>query len=123
MENEIKVNEFVRYKDGDIIQIFQKIDREYVIKDNKDRIYTLPESAVYKDMVKHSSNLIDLIQCGDYVNGHLIEEIQILQDKKCLFYDLSLPMQVGLHFYMDYDIKEIVTKEMMESISYKVTKM
>ena len=62
MENEIKGNEFVRYKDGDIIQIFQKIDREYVIKDNKDRIYTLPESAVYKDIVKHSSNLIDIIE-------------------------------------------------------------
>ena len=62
MENEIKVNEFIRYKDGDIIQIFQKVGREYVIKDNKDRIYTLPESAVYKDIVKHSPNLIDIIE-------------------------------------------------------------
>lgn len=74
MENEIKGNEFVRYKDGDIIQIFQKIDREYVIKDNKDRIYTLPESAVYKDMAKHSPNIIDIIEerrCNyHYIHRH-----------------------------------------------------
>ncbi len=119
MENEIKVGEYVRYKDGDIIRIFQKIDREYVIKDNKDRIYTLPESAVYKDMVKHSRNLIDLIQCGDYVNGHKILEIKRNAESglRYLYYDY-----VPIKYYVERTdkIESIATKEMMESISYKV---
>ena len=117
MENEIKVGEYVRYKDGDIIRIFQKIDREYVIKDNKDRIYILPESAVYKDMVKHSKNLIDLIQCGDYVNGH-----KVIKPKQSITYaSVEVENSIAkIEIIPEKDIKEVVTKEMMESISYKV---
>lgn len=73
------------------------------------------------EIVKPSSkNIIDLIEIGDYVNGVLIEEIQVLQGKKCLFYDLQLPMEVGLHFFMEKDIKSIVTKEQLKSVEYRL---
>lgn len=65
---------------------------------------------------KVSEDLIDLIQCGDYVNGGQIREI------KENFIRIS-----GGEFVFQYlkneDIKTIVTKEQFESISYKVTKM
>ena len=124
MENEIKVNEFVRYKDGDIIQIFQKIDREYVIKDNKGRIYTLPESAVYKRIVKHSPNLIDLIQYGDYVNGQEVETVygydEDGNDKDGMGICEVEDDYAYYKYLEDINITTIVTKEMMESIIYKV---
>ena len=125
MENEIKGNEFVRYKDGDIIQIFQKIDREYVIKDNKDRIYTLPESAVYKDLVKHSPNLKDLIQKDDFVNGDRVVAIDYTEDENGNYVDVLGIMEIDDDYAYPIElrvinIQEVVTKEMMESISYKV---
>lgn len=108
MENEIKVGEFIRTKLGDIKKItegFEFIIKRYNESDNK--------------IVKHSSNLIDLIQCGDYVNGYIVRRTYL---DGAIHY-IKLGEQItGNRTYND-DIKTIVTKEMMESISYKVTKM
>ena len=74
-------------------------------------------------IVKHSPNIIDLIEVGDYVNGSKV--VEVMED-----------MQTGeLHLEMTYnytneekgdctiynqDIKTIVTKEQMQSIKYRV---
>lgn len=97
MENEIKVGEFIRTKDGRIYQVDSSND-EWALSD-----------IFYKVIVKHSPNLIDLIQCGDYVNGEQITDI----------WNGNRISSVKSNFNEE-DIETIVTKEMMEAISYKV---
>ena len=108
MENEIKVGEYIRTKLGDIKKItegFEFIIKRYNESDNK--------------IVKHSPNLIDLIQCGDYVNGEYVMHI----DNNIENYgDKTIITELNKRYFESQIIK-VATKEMMESISYKVTKM
>ena len=121
MENEIKVNEYVRTKRG-IIDRVVKISDNYIFLKSKFFITEYGESSTFikkTDIVKHSSNLIDLIQCGDYVNGHKVLEIKRNAESglRYLYYDY-----VPIKYYVERTdkIESIATKEMMESISYKV---
>jgi len=68
---------------------------------------------------KVSEDLIDLIQCEDYVNGRKIERIVDISHKHnsiIVVYDGELWNEE----IMKEDIENIVTKEQFESISYKV---
>ena len=130
MENEIKVGEYVRTKEGYIGKLVEyipnalnylKIDvgREIIHCDNSrdNFIYTR-----YGFQLKHSPNLIDLIECEDYVNGEKVEEIaepSLANDYNRLIYCNECEGSYKLILF-NKDIKEIVTKEMMKSISYKV---
>ena len=113
---DIEVGEYVRTKNGEIDIV---INDDYYMS-----LYIECKNGLVEifNIIKHSKNIIDLIEVGDYVNGHLIEEIQELQGKKCVFYDLDLPMQLGLHFYMNNDIKTIVAKEQFARAEYSVEK-
>lgn len=107
MENEIKVGEFIRTKLGDIKKItegFEFIIKRYNESDNK--------------IVKHSSNLIDLIECGDYVNGKQVSNVDKVDNTN--FIEWTDGDMYKTEIENDKFIKTIVTKEMMESISYKV---
>ena len=113
MENEIKVNEYIRTKRG-IIDKAVKILDDYIFLESKFFITEYGESSTFikkTDVVKHSPNLIDLIEIGDLVkiedNCGVIHWFEIYENSEIY----------------QYEILEIITKEMMESISYKVTKM
>ena len=62
------------------------------------------------NFIKHSKNIIDLIEVGDYVNGLRVEYIT----NEAIFTS-------GLaHGILFEDIRTIVTKEQIASIEYKV---
>jgi len=110
MENEIKLGEYCITKNGLIAKLIEP--QVYEIND-KECIEFL------EDIVKHSSNLIDLIQCGDYVNGEYVMHI----DNNIENYgDKTIITELNKRYFESQIIK-VATKEMMESISYKVTKM
>lgn len=71
--------------------------------------------------IKSSSNLIDLVEVGDYVNGNKIIEIcDDFAGRKILVYGYDNgERQVAITIYED-EIKSIVTREMFESMEYKV---
>lgn len=132
MENEIKVGEYVRTKDGQIYKIEDgtefyedSVNAGLGIIPEVEGIWVDKEHFTYvdkRDIVKHSSNIIDLIQCGDYVNGEKVEKIaepSLANDYNRLIYCNECEGLYKLILF-NKDIKEIVTKEMMESISYKV---
>lgn len=126
---DIEVNEYVRTKNGEI-GIF---DRYSSRKENS--LYKSPFNCFIKIknrktllqccedyIVKHSKQLIDLIEVGDIVNGREIKHIAmfegfpdypelILTDKKYLIPGETIENK---------DIKTIVTHEQMQSIEYKV---
>lgn len=119
MENEIKVNDYVRLKDGTIAKVIK-------IKNQNTDIfnwYCLDNDmgTMDRSIVKHSPNLIDLIQCGDYVNGYKV--ISVLDGFADGTMEIELSNHTRIYRHHIEDIEEVITKEMMESISYKVTKM
>ena len=73
------------------------------------------ELCAYKrdEITKASFNLIDLIEAGDYVNGHLVTATYM--------YHISL--QNGKDYILshnDDEIKSILTHELYENNTYKV---
>ena len=128
---EIEVNEYVRTKEGYIIKV-----------DENTNIFNLGYKEQYVDMettkygfdyedeiVKHSKQLIDLIEVGDIVNKELvIGIIDITNDKeeiigRKLITQYRSAQFTGLdikHYIYDDDIKTILTHEQFEQNSYKV---
>lgn len=120
---EIKVGEYIRTNNGEIGKLTQ-IEFDEIDKNLK--WYFYDDKKHYKrcvnkpNIVNHSFNKIELIEKGDYINGKCIEEIVELQGQICLFYDLEMPMQCGLRFFTEKDIKTIVTKQRFEDVQYTV---
>ena len=70
---EIKVGEFVRTKTGNITKIIKVKDTVIWTDEFMDVFARYNEGIIEKkDISKHSFNIIDLIEVGDYVNGKLV---------------------------------------------------
>ena len=109
----IEVNEYVRTDKGYIF----KVDEE---KKNLQIANFL--DAEYGKMIKHSKQLIDLVEVGDYVNGREVKHIAMFEGfpdyPKLIFVDES-------HLIPDDtcendEIQTILTKEQFEANCYKV---
>lgn len=68
---------------------------------------------IKKHIVKHSPNIIDLIEAGDYVNGEPVEEIVIATDE----FEITTTTEYLTNVE---DIKSIVTKEQFASMEYRL---
>ena len=79
MEDKIEVNEYVRFNNGEIGKVID-------IKENPSRIVysEYGEIGLISDTVKHSKQLIDLIEDKDIVEIELSEEFVEKKDKKKL---------------------------------------
>ena len=135
MEEEIEVGEYVRTKNGLIGKIKefiphytkgkregQEVEENFLLmgqeqcKFIESIDYRIPPcypsdeewEKIKKYIVKHSKQLIDLIECGDYVNGELIT------DK----WDTRIS-SIRSNF-SEEDIKTILTKEIYMANCYKV---
>ena len=120
---DIEVNEYVRTKNKGIRKI-DRIDNNKTI--NKYLYFTGKEDFEGKeygiikttDIVKHSKQLIDLIEVGDIVNG--MEVLDIHKPR-----DLWEPIEIRgdsryTNFILAEDIKTILTKEQYMANCYKV---
>ena len=116
MKDKIEVNEYVRFNNGEIGKVID-------IKENPSRIVysEYGEIGLISDIVKHSKQLIDLIEKDDYVNGYKVISVDynVIDDKtECIELDLNNNYQYN--FISARQIKTIITKEQMKSIEYKV---
>lgn len=124
MEN-IEVEEYIRTKNGRIAKIDTINNVRYTywtakVKRKPELVgtYRILINGKYEleDIVKHSKNIIDLIEVGDYVNGYKILEIH----KNLELYDeIILDIGYGMAIFND-SIKSIVTKEQFANMEYKV---
>ena len=83
-------------------------------------------------IIKHSKNIIDLLEVGDYVNGYKILAIEksgvYNNGLRIMIYKNNRRKEEIWKYIQEYDgiiparddIKSIVTKEMMKSIEYIV---
>ena len=108
---EIEVGDYVRTRAGHFYKI-TRIDENGLIYWNKIQCGWSMEQL--KDIVvKHSKNIIDLVEVGDYVNGKLIHKIDKGTNYCYLYYG-------NCKTFVNYQIKSIVTHEQFSSIEYKV---
>ncbi len=113
---EIEVNDYIRTKTGKIytvkgINIYGDGDIHYLVK----------ESIVYvraNKVVKHSKNIIDLIEVGDFVNGHKII-IDLQKSKKHYNTENNFVTAVGYTF-TEEEIKTILTHEQYTQNAYRM---
>ena len=94
----IEVGEYVRTKKGKIFKYGK--GRAYLGKDN--------------EIVKHSKNIIVLIEAGDFVNKEEIIEVR-KQNGKIYLMTSYCPQN-----YIKHEIKEILTKEQYTQNCYTV---
>ena len=119
MNDKIEVGEYVRSNLGTIGKV-TKIEDGKFLYENKCLICFIT------NVVKHSKNIIDLIEVGDYVNGMLVTNVMVLdknsdyipttiifcnRDENCTLQPVRIYEQ---------DIKSIATKENFSSIEYKI---
>ena len=121
MEDKIEVNEYVRTKDGHIAKYIEKLQKDEDIEDGMlfdNFIYEKHKHIRYcflkEIMVKHSKQLINLIEVGDFVNGEEVIEVRKINEKIYLMTDYC-PQN-----YIKTDIQIILTKEQFEANCYKV---
>lgn len=111
----IEVNEYVRTKDGKIDKV---INSNFYMS-----IYVECEKGLYliENIVKHSKELIDLIEVGDYVNGYRVINVineGICPSGKCI--DIDSSKDSSECTLWEEDIKTILTKESYMANCYKV---
>lgn len=71
------------------------------------------------DILKASYNIIDLVEEGDYVNGHLVlDTFWNVEEDYIILIENSTDNSTEILY--NKDIKYIVTKEQMESMAYEV---
>lgn len=97
---ELRVNDYVRTKDGIIEKYSGTNDSEI-------------ENFTLNEIVKSSPNIIDLIEFGDYVNGGQVREIK--KD-----YIRISGGEYNWQFLEKEEIKSIVTKEQFSCMEYKI---
>ena len=117
---EIEVGEYVRIN-NDFRLIALGIGE--VIRINQDTIYVkmnfeLPFAFKIENIAKHSKNLIDLIEVGDYVNGHKI--IMDLKQSRKHYDTIDCFVTAKGYTFEENEIETILTKEQYKSNCYTV---
>ena len=114
----LKLNEYVRTKNGIIAKVIGVqsggIEKYYFDKEVIDNFKELTQIGAENVVLKHSFNIIDLIEEGDYVNGKKIIGFRYQYGKIDLITHY-IPQE-----YMKSDIKSIVTKEQFKAMEYEV---
>lgn len=113
---EIKVGNYIRTKQWGIAKVNTVSNGKCIqIKNKNNRV-----THYFEQIGSPSSNIIDLIEVGDYVNGHLV----IAVDREKL--EVSIENCMYGSDYEDIngniDIKSIVTKEQFKAMEYEVEK-
>lgn len=111
----MKVGDYVRTPKGIIAKIIniQEDTGQYFLNGNavslESKNYIADKNITIGENFKHSPNIVDLIEVGDYVNGCPVlhkEENEVV---------------CGLLLrYKEENIQNVVTKEQFESMEYKV---
>lgn len=128
----IEAGEYVRYESGlirkvtRIIPIYENgllLSNSYYIEfDGLTNIGTYKNDYVEKIVTKHSKNIIDLIEVGDYVNGDFVVQISKTFGYifvKTTYYD-ELTGEEKYQFIKKEDIKTILTHEQYENNCYRL---
>ena len=127
---DIKVGEYVRTNRG-IFKILEIKTVKTKMDGNHDKAYKLDKFKSLwfskTDFIKYSSDILELIEAGDYVNGHKVYEsddglvIFNIDDFEYFVNPMGLDLEkyrVVLEWQDENYIKNVVTKEQFEHEKY-----
>lgn len=119
MSNEIKIGDFYRTTNGLIRQV-------KTIKSGKRQFTRTTETLVngvhrLEDIIKHSEDITDLIEKGDYVNGGIVTDYYFVGNQKVLVLNNEkISYEENKNFVPQLAIKSILTKEQFEQNCYRL---
>lgn len=120
MEDKIEVGEYVRNESGYIHKVdsFDKLTNFF--KDEDGKLKEWVGENVFGDtiseiIVKHSKNLIDLIEVGD-----IVELVDVLSQEVIYIWDKEMLEAVKQDIKEGQTLKSILTKEQFEIVKYEV---
>ena len=125
----MKVGDYVRTKYG-IKQIYE-IDNNKTVWKYKFKLKKQDGDGCIdlgcfsdSDVIKSSSNIIDLIEVGDYVNGSMVVRIEEHDEKLYVYvqetqYCYACDEEENI-YYKEDTIKSIVTKEQFSQMEYRI---
>ena len=111
IEDEIKEGEYIRTKAGCIYKITGIDENGRVYLDYCGDFSGLNEYQVADITKKHSNNIIDIVEPGDFVNGHLVVEV---------YKPDYVITEDGKNYSSNEKIKSILTHEQYEKNCYKM---
>lgn len=121
---EIQVGEYVRLaRNQGINKIIDEDDDGFLILDviiadeYGDECFEIALQDINKEILKHSKNIIDLIEKDDYINGEKV--IDIFNPEFLSLGELPY-VRTQNNKYEEQDIKTILTKEQMENNCYRI---
>ena len=118
MDLDLRENMYIRTKDGIIAKVDYIDDNTIFFDKELYRTYGDSIDFLEKDnlerIVKSSYNIIDILEVGDYVNGHRVEEINFENEE--IFTDSEY--YCGIVEFNN--VKSVITHEQMEQMAYKV---
>lgn len=122
----LELNEYVRTKNGIIAKVIGVqsggIEKYFFDKEVHNLFNYLNGLVVENVVIKHSFNIIDLIEKGDYVNELKIIDINgICNDKKTKAFTIYKNKgKAIITFLKNEEIRSIVTKEQFEAMEYVI---
>jgi nitrate reductase beta subunit len=116
---EISIGDYVRTDNGKIYKVEDEEDLRIHIKTEKIMFRAWVEDyyGCHKEdrfIVKHSKDIIDLIEEGDYVNGEPVEKIETGLD-----WGREITTTTE-YLTNNEDIESIITKEQIKQIEYRI---
>lgn len=121
----LEVGQFVRTKDGIIDKVIIDYNGHCANPNCEYKHISCAKNYYDEDkIVKASYNIIDILEVGDYVNGHKVTRIGGTyhgRKDRAIYCDYQQNEKTK-KWIMIYDdeIKSIVTKEQFEEMSYKI---
>lgn len=101
-----KIIEYTPYEDDECFSI--------TLEDGTNTFYK--HQWQFENNYKSSTNIIDLIEKYDLVNGHLVI-YKMYENEKDI---PTIVKCVGDYYFKEKDIKSILTKEMFEKMKYRI---
>lgn len=111
INKDIEVGDYVRSRNGSIGKV-TKIEDDKYLYENKELITFIG------NVVKHSKNIIDLIEVGDFVNGNRVIDKYRLNGEKPILETEGI--ENNAYCLCEGDIREILTREKYTQNCYKV---
>lgn len=124
MSNEIEVGEYVRTNKGNIGQVIGIFNGHCQAKYHiqfQGKVKVKRQYLSTHTIIKHSKQLIDLIEVGDIVNGYRVINVineGLCPSGKCV--DIDSSKDSSECTLWENDIQIILTKEQFEANCYKV---
>lgn len=131
MENKISSREYIRTKDGKIgvIGFPDDEDEENMFKQRQFEWYSNGKSydlIKENEIIKHSKNIIDLIEAGDILKYKLKCMDALVSFKIGQVLEITDPrsgnkaLSIGFYNIKQLEILKVITKEEFDSIGYEV---